>query len=206
MLRLPRQQALKALHSPLHNTLHYPVRGPLRDPLRSSLPNHFRNPLLIRHAHTKPVPFSGPPSYATINRRFSSEPNPIDFFAKKKAKEAIERGQFIDIHDIGGVDPKDYDVLITDISDNKLRTEIAELLGVPYLQEATKDEANKKIEIATGMTYTTSITDGAKSRMVFPCVVSFKDNARWVFFIVDTSAPLTYLSAHVSASTYRENT
>ena len=104
------------------------------------------------------------------------------------------------------MNPEDYDVLITDMSDNKLRTEIAELLGVPYLQKATKDEANKKIEIATGMTYATSITDGAKFRMVFPCVVSFKDNARWVFFIVDTSAPLTYLSAHVSASTYRENT
>ena len=206
MLRLPRQQALKALRSPLHNTLHYPVRGPLRDPLRSSLLNRFRSPLLIRHAHTESVPFSGPPSYATINRRFSSEPNPIDFFAKKKAKEAIERGQFIDIHDIGGVDPKDYDVLITDISDNKLRTEIAELLGVPYLQKATEDEANKKIETATGMTYATGIAGGTKFRTVFPCVVSFEDNARWVFFIVDTGAPLTYLSTHVSASAYGGNT
>jgi len=112
MLRLPRQQALKALRSPLHNTLHYPVRGPL-----SSLLNHFRNPLLIRHTHTKLVPFSGPPSYVTINRRFSSEPNPIDFFAEKKAKEAIERGEFTDIHDIGGVDPEDHDVIITDMSD-----------------------------------------------------------------------------------------
>jgi len=205
MLRLPRQQALKALRNPLHNTLHYPVRGPLRDPLRSSLLNHFRNPLLIRHAHTKPVPFSGPPSYATINRRFSSDPNPIDFFAEKKAKEAIERGEFIDIHDIAGVDPKDYDVLITDMNENKLRTEIAELLGVPYLQKATKDEANKKIEIATGITYDTKTYD-PKFRIVFPCVVSFEDNARWVFFIVDTSAPLTYLSTHVSASTYRKNT
>ena len=206
MLRLPRQQALKALHSPLHNTLHYPVHGPLRDPLRSSLLNHFRNPLLIRHTHTKPVPFSGPPSYATINRRFSSEPNPIDFFAKKKVKEAIERGQFIDIHDIGGVNPEDYDVLIMGMNDNKLRTEIAELLGVPYLQKATEDEANKKIEIATGMTYTTGIAGGTKFRTVFPCVVSFEDNARWVFFIVDTGAPLTYLSTHVSASTYGGNT
>jgi len=133
MLGLPRQQALKALRSPLHNTLHYPVRDPLRDPLRSSIFSHFRNPLLIRHAHTKPVPFSGPPSYATINRRFSSEPNPIHFFADKKANEAIERGQFIDIHAIVPMDPEDYDVLMTDMSDNKLRTEIAELLGVPYL-------------------------------------------------------------------------
>ena len=174
MLRLPRQQALKALRSPLHNTLHYPVRGPVRDPLRSSLLKHFRNPLLIRHAHTKPVPLSGPPSYATINRRFSSEPNPIDFFAENKAKEAIERGEFVDIHNIGGVGPKDYDVLnydvlttdmnlqkatkdeankkiefatdnydlisdMSDMSDNKLRTEIAELLGIPYLQKATKE-------------------------------------------------------------------
>ena len=53
----------------------------------------------------------------TINRRFSSEPNPIDFFAEKKAKEAIERGEFTDIHDIGGVDPEDHDVIITDMSD-----------------------------------------------------------------------------------------
>jgi len=178
MLRLPRQQALKALRSPLHNTL------------------------LIRHVHTKPVPFSGPPSYATINRRFSSEPNPIHFFTEKKAKEAIERGEFIDIHDIGGVDPEDHDVIITDMSDytsdNMLRTDIAELLGIPYLQKATKDEANKKIEIA-GIIY------GTKFRMVFPCVVSFEDNARWVFFIVHTGAPLTYLSTHVNTSIYKEN-
>ena len=126
------------------------------------------------------------------------------FFADKKAKEAIERGEFIDIHDIGGVDPEDHGVIITDMSDYTtnymLQTEIAELLGVPYLQKATKDEANKKIEIATGIIY------GTKFRMVFPYVVSFEDNARWVFFILHTGAPLTYLSTHVSASTYRENT
>ena len=32
-----------------------------------------------------------------------SKPN----FAQKEAKEAIERGEFVDIHEIGGVDPKD---------------------------------------------------------------------------------------------------
>ena len=196
MLSFPRQQALKVLRSPLRNTLHHLVRGPLRDPLSNPLLNHFRNPLFTRHVHTGPAPFSGPPSYATIIRRFSSEPNPTDFFAEKKAKEAIERGEFIDIHDIGGVDPNDYDVLITDMSDNTLRTEISELLGVPYLKKATKDEANKKIELSTAITY------GTMYRMVFPCVVSSKDNARWVFFVVDTGAPLTYLSTRVSASTY----
>jgi hypothetical protein len=45
-------------------------------------------------------------------------PNPISFFRQKAAKEAIERGQFVDIHDIGGVDPKDYDVLLSDMNNN----------------------------------------------------------------------------------------
>jgi hypothetical protein len=41
---------------------------------------------------------------------------------------------------------------------------------------------------------------------MFPCVVSVKDRAHWVFFIVDPGAPLTYLSAQVSAPTYKVNT
>lgn len=49
-------------------------------------------------------------------------------------KEAIERGQFVDIHDIGPVDPKDYDVLITDVDNHVLQTEISELVGIPYIQ------------------------------------------------------------------------
>jgi hypothetical protein len=49
-----------------------------------------------------------------------------------------ERGEFVGIHDIGGVDPKNYDVLITDMNDEALRHEISELVGITYLQEATK--------------------------------------------------------------------
>lgn len=33
-------------------------------------------------------------------------------------EEARERNEFIDIHDIGGVDPNTYDVLLSDINDN----------------------------------------------------------------------------------------
>jgi len=194
MLRFPNQRVVKAFCSPLRNPPHNPLCSPVRNPLH----NLLRNPH-TRYVHIEHAPFSGLPSYATIARRFSSRPNPLDYLASKKAKEAKERGEFIDIHDIGGVDPKDYDVLITDVNDNKLRTEVSELVGIPYLKEATKDEANEKVKIGHAIIY------GIKQRSIFPCIVSFQDKARWVFFIVDSSSPLTYLSVQVSVPTYREN-
>lgn len=173
MLRLPGQQALK----------------PLRDPLRRP----FRNALHIRHVHDEKAPFSGPPSYATIAQRFSSHPHPLTFFKEKKAKEAKERGEFIDIHDIGGVSPNDYDVFITDIDDRKLRSEVAEVIGIPYLKKTTKVEANSKVDVGHAFVY------GHKRHTLFPCIVGSEDRAHWVFFMVHTGAPLTYLSVQVSA-------
>ena len=106
MFRLSSRQTFKVLRSPL--------RGPLRSPLR-----------LFSSCDAMQVPFSGPPTYDTVARRFSSYPNPLAFFAGKRQEEARDRGEFVDIHDIGGPDPKDFDVLITDIDDEKLRSEIA---------------------------------------------------------------------------------
>jgi hypothetical protein len=184
MLKLLNRQVLKAL----------------RSPFGSPLPNPLRGPLQTRHLHNTPAPpFSGPPSYATIARRFSAlSPSPITFFAQKAAKEAIERGEFVDIHDIGGVDPKDYDVLITDIDNNTLQSEISKLAGIPYLKEATKDEADKVPKKIRGFTY------GSKFRQILPCVLNIEDQARWVFF-VDSGAPLTYISTQVSVHQHGKN-
>ena len=153
----------------------------------------FRNPLQTRQVHTEQAPFSGPPSYATITRRFSSQPNPVAFFEKKREQEAIKRGEF-DIHDIGGVDPEDYDVILTDVMNKTLRHEVAEIAGVPYLQGATEDEANEVVTTGQGFIY------GKKLRTIFPCVAGREGRAHWVFFVVDTGAPLTYLSKQVSYS------
>jgi hypothetical protein len=49
----------------------------------------------------------------------------------------------VDIHDIGGVDPKDDDVLLSDTDNDTLRSEISKLMGIPCLEEVTKDEADK---------------------------------------------------------------
>jgi hypothetical protein len=177
MLKLLSRQALKTL----------------RNPFRSPFLNPLRGPLQTRYLHDEPAPFSGPPSYATLAQRFSaSNPCPIGFFRLKAAKEALERGQFVDIHDIGGVDPKDYDVLITDIDNNTLQSEISKLVDIPYLKEATKDEANKVPIDIHGFVY------GRTFRMILPCVLRIQDKARWVFFIVDPGSPLTYISAEVS--------
>lgn len=39
-------------------------------------------------------------------------------------------------------------MLITDIDDEKLRTEIAEIVGIPYHAKATTEDANKVVEIS----------------------------------------------------------
>ena len=174
------RQIFKALRSPLH----YPLRYPLR--------------LSARDVHSMQTPYTGPPTYDTLAQRFSSSPSPLAFFINKRQQEARDRGEFIDIHDVGGVDPKDYDVLITDIDSKKLRSEIAEVIGIPYLAKASEADANKVVEIGHGIVY------GPKFRSILPCIVSRHGKSHWVFFIVDTGAPLTYLSAEVSASAYRK--
>lgn len=181
MLRLPGRRALRAFCKPLPS------------PLRCSLQ--------ARRIHNLQAPFSGPPGYATLFERFSPKnPSPLKYFSQLKAEENIARGRFVDIHDIGPVDPKDYDVLITDIDDNKLHNEISDRVGIPYLKEATKEEADKVADSLRGFLY------GEKFRMMLPCILKIKDEARWVFFIVDGGAPLTYISTQVSVHTYRENT
>jgi hypothetical protein len=156
----------------------------LRNPFRSPFPNPLRGPQ-TRHLHHEPAPFSGPPSYATLARRFSaSNPNPIRFFAQKAANKAIE--------------PNNYDVLSTETHDDTLHSEISKLVGIPYLKEATKGEADNVAKKIHGIVY------GQKFRMMFPCVLNIEDKARWIFFTVHTGSPLTYISPEVRAHPHGE--
>ncbi|KAF1808751.1 hypothetical protein P152DRAFT_208066 [Eremomyces bilateralis CBS 781.70] len=178
------------------------LRLPSRQGLRAfckSVPSPLRYPLQARRTHSLQEPFSGPPSYATLFERFSpSNPSPLHYYSRLKAEENIARGTFVDIHDIGAMDPKDYDVLITDIDDNTLHKEISDRVGIPYLKEATKDEADKVADTIRGFVY------GRKFRMILPCALTINEKAHWVFFIVDSGAPLTYISTQV-AQTFKLN-
>jgi len=119
-----------------------------------------------RQIHSEQLPYTGPPSYETIARRFSSsQVDPQAYFTRKRQEEAKQRGEFIDIHDIGR-DPNDYDVLITDVKHETLETTIAEELGIPYLSRATESQAKKVVQVGNGYIY------GSKFRGIIPLVVS----------------------------------
>lgn len=165
-----------------------------RQKISKALCSSLRNPSHRQHVRSLQVPVSAPPTYVSIAQRLSSDPSPLTAYDKRIAEEAKASGQFVDIHDAEVMSATDYDVLIPDITDQLLRNEIAELAGIQYLQKAT--EADKgKVNVGCGFFY------GNKFRPIFPCVVTSREQSRWVFFLVDSGAPLTYLSAQV-CSTY----
>jgi hypothetical protein len=183
MLRLPRRWTLNTFRSPFYASYRY---------LGPSSRHSYRYPSpSFRHVHTDEAPYSGPPSYETINRRFSSHPNPYSFFIRQSQQEAIDRGQFVDIHAIDGPDPNSYDVLIKDVDEKILRSDIAKIVGVPYLGEDTESDVNTKVEVGHGFIF------GRNLRTIFPCTVGRGKMARWIFFIVDPGSPITYLSLQV---------
>ena len=66
------------------------------------------------------------------------------------------------------MDPKDYDVLLRDMNEKTLGSEVVEFAGVPYLQKATKDEANKVVEIGNGFSYSLRSCNDISMRCQLP--------------------------------------
>jgi len=128
------------------------------------------------------LPYTGPPSYTTIARRFSSDVDPQTYFTRKRQQDAKERGEYVDIHGIGGTDPADYDVLITHIKHETLETTISEELGISYLSKVTEAEAKKVVRVGNGYIY------GRKDRTIIPFVVSRKGEACWFFSLSTVDA------------------
>ena len=69
--------------------------------------------------------------------------------------------------------------------------DMKEVVGIPYHSEATQEDATKVVEI--GDCYLC----GQKLRTIFPTIVANTNCAHRVFFVVDSGAPITYLSAQV---------
>lgn len=134
-------------------------------------------------------------TYDAIARTLADYPSNINHINEKKWQEARDRGGWIDIHDYDPAAPDEYDVIIRDVDGGKLRTEISEALSIPYLGKATEGDASKVVKYIDGHLY------GYKHRPILPCVVHTHngDEAHWVFFILDTAAPATYLSPQVSS-------
>ena len=169
MLRLLTRQTVKAMHRPSY---------------RLSTMNYV---------HSLQTPYSGPPSYDTIAQRFSSSHvDPQSYFSRKRQQEAKDRGEFSDIHDVHpeySPDPNEYDVVLSDVTHEKLKSSIAEELGITYLSKAVDVEG--PVRVGTGYIY------GLHKRTIVPFVVSHGEESRWVFFIVDSGSPWTYISIQV---------
>ena len=147
----------------------------------------------LNQLHSLQTPYSGPPNYDTIAQRFSSSNvDPLSFFWLKRQQDAKDRGEFSDIHDVDpeySPDPSEYDVLLSDVTHAKLQTSIAEELGIAYLSKAS--DPKEVVRVGTGYIH------GLHKRTIVPFIVSHGEEARWVFFIVDSGSPWTYLSTHV---------
>ena len=190
MSTLTSQQTFKVLCSHLRRPLCHPLRRP---------PRRTLHPFSSNHVGSLQAPFSG---YDTLARPFSSYPNPLKLSALGSWQKATDSSEYIDIHDlrsISGLALNGYDVLITDISENTLRTEISKSFGIDYLAKATEHDAKREIDTIDGYLY------GEGYRAMVPCVVSSRNKAYWVHFFVDTGAPATFLSEKVNAPTYAES-
>ena len=141
--------------------------------------------------HTTPLTYTNSQTHGTIARRFSSKLTPKAYHVNWQDQWTLDRSESIDTHETSR-DPKGYDVSISDVKRQTLETTISKELGIQYLSKATLSEAQKVPE-ADGCIY------GWGLRPIIPLVVAHERKAYWVFFVMDTAAPLTYLSGQVSA-------
>ena len=140
--------------------------------------------------HTIPLAHTSFQPHGTITRCFSSKLTPKEYHVNWHDQGTLDRSRSIDTHETSR-NSKDYDVLISGVMHKTLETTISEKLGIPYLSKATLSDAQKVTE-AGGCIY--------GGWLIIPLVAAHERKAGWVFFVMDTAAPLTYLSDQVSAS------
>lgn len=152
-------------------------------------PLRLSNSTLSRCIHSVKTPYTGPPSYNMIARRFSpNNVNPCAYFTRLDQQMAKSRGEFVGVHDVGDITPTDYDVLIRDIKDETLHSLISRECGIDYHSKVPEAEANNVVQSGDGY------LRGSGNRPIVLFAVSHKGDARWVYFLLDTGAPITYLS------------
>lgn len=72
-------------------------------------------------------------TYDAITQAEAGYPTRMARIMNRKAQEAREKGEWIDIHDYNPCAPGKYDTIIRNVNDRMLRTEISEILGIPTM-------------------------------------------------------------------------
>src|SRR2546423_13957326 len=100
MSTLTSQQTFKALCSHLCRHLCRPLRHPLRrPPVR---------PFSSSHVGSLQAPYSG---YDALARRFSTYPNPVNFFALKSRQKATNSSEYADIHELRDISDLELNIM-----------------------------------------------------------------------------------------------
>lgn len=83
------------------------------------------------------------------------------------------------------------DGFISDITQETLQTEIAKTLGIKYLSNATGNNALHSPRSVHGYIH------GVGARSIVPFLVFLEGPPLWIFFMFDTGAPQTFITAQV---------
>lgn len=144
-------------------------------------------------AATLQAPCPEQPSPETTTQHLSRPANQVAYCCESGQQEASQCCESIDTADTApevGLYPEEYDITIPDISHETLQHRVSEKLGIDYLSEAF-DEAKKPVSMCNGYIF------GRNKRPMVALVVSHGGEYRWVFFVVDTGSPWTYVSRQV---------
>ena len=86
--------------------------------------------------------------------------------------------------------PNNLDIMLTDVHEKDLHSAIAKKLKITYLGEADRKSEKELNGILWGM----------YDRVMVPIIMEFKGKRKYVFFLVDTGSPKTFVSEHVFRS------
>ncbi|PUU73966.1 hypothetical protein B9Z19DRAFT_1134108 [Tuber borchii] len=89
---------------------------------------------------------------------------------------------------LGNESAEESDVLLLDVTEDIYAGDISRLMGVSYLSQAP-DLLARDLPVEVG-----AIIYGPNGRTITSLIVTYKGNSRWVFFLIDTGAPKTFLS------------
>lgn len=128
-------------------------------------------------------------------RRFLVGPSPYRYYKNKWADEGVFGQNFPFCPD----ETKNYKYDVNlDMTEETMRTYVAELVGIPYLTKASPEESQMTLDVGVAICFWQ--TYRIQEKIIIPCVIRqmCKPQGYWAFFVIDPLCPDSYVSPAVS--------
>ena len=132
-----------------------------------------------------------PPTSRTITQPFSVNADQNAHFIGKRPQEENPLDVSPCAHNISMNSEEDW-VGTMGIEDGIMESIAAEI-GISYLSKVAMAEAKRVVSKCVGC------IPGARKPPIYPFAVSYREEARWVYFVIPSGSQYTYLSSEVSA-------